>query len=341
MADPDRTEDWLREGLAGAVPDPPGTPERAAAARGRARRARRRTTIMAAAGVVATLAVVGVVSTSLRDGSGRDETATAPTSPFDAPGCPEKPVDARTQVGPDHIPDGAVSVRLCSRDADSIYLPADALINHVDSVAAVVNGLPPADPKRVCSLELAAGYQLAFAYPDGSSVVAEGGLHGCREVVVNGVERVGADAPWERFRELLREQRASLDPPAEVDASEIDCASTARGPGTPSVDRPEDLVAAVVCYEFEYEQWSQVEIPDRDLELLVADLAGRPSGPRVMLSCAVVDAPARKVVGYSAWGGRIEFSTACESLATLPGATWSREVLDTLQRLSNEAARVR
>lgn len=313
-------DDDPRREPAATGPEPTGGPAR-----------RRRTTLVAAAGVVATLAVVGVVATSLRDGSSRDGAADEPPSPWDVPGCPAEPVDAAAQTGPDEVPAGALSVRLCGKHALSNDVPRDALVAQVDAVADAVNRLEAAAPDRQCTLDLGPGYQLVFAYPDGSSVVADGSLYGCREVVVNGVERVGADAPWERFAELLREQRASLDPPASADASRIDCA-TVTTPGTPGVGRPEDLTTGSFCYQLEYEQWAEVAIPSADLEVLIADVAGVDDP-----GCEYGgDAPLDKIVGRGAWGDRIELAPSCPSVSHL-AVDWSQESLAILRRLSAEA----
>lgn len=335
-------EDWLRAGLADAVPDPPGAPDRAASALARARRARRRTTIVGGAGVALTLAVVGAIAT-LGDGQSPDRAADEPPSPFDVAACPAEPVDALTQVGPDHVPDGAVSVRLCDGGAVSIDVPQDALVTDVDEVAAAINELEIADPGRMCTADLGPGYQLVFDFADGTSVVAAGQLYSCRDVITNGVERTGADVPLERFIELLRKQREDLEPPAPVDTSGIDCASTAGTTSAPTVGRPEDLVVASYCYEFDYEQWSEVEIPTEDLQVLVADLTGRTDGERASISCAIGDAPATKIVGVSAWADAVQFGTACDDLNRLEmaGATWSPASLDIVQRLYTEALRRR
>lgn len=308
MADPDRTEDWQREGLAGAVPDPPGTPERAAAARGRARRARRRTAIVAAAGVAATLAVVGVVSTSLRDGSAGDDTASAPASPSDVPGCPEKPVDAQTQVGPDHVPDGAVSVRLCNGDAVPIDVPRDALITKVDDVAEAVNGLEIAAPDRACTQELGPGFQLVFAYPDGTSVVASGGLYGCREVVVHGVERAGADIPWELFIERLRAQRDQLDPPP-LPTAPAACEARYGTPTPTPLGRPQDLAVAVLCTD-RGEAGRRAEISEQDLATLLTDLSTRSVANAGYLDCGATP-PFPRIEGLTAWGDRVSLQAEC------------------------------
>ena len=53
-------EQWLREGLADAVPDPPANPDRARSAERLAHR-RRRTTALAVAGTVGAVAAVSAV----------------------------------------------------------------------------------------------------------------------------------------------------------------------------------------------------------------------------------------------------------------------------------------
>lgn len=339
MADRDPDEDWLREGLAGAVPDPPGSPGRAEAARGRARRARRRTTLVAAAGVVATMAVVGVVSTSLRDGSGRDETAAAPPSPFEATECPDEPVDARTQVGPDHVPDGALSVRLCNGEAVPIDVPQDALVTKVDDVAEAVNGLELAAPDRACTQELGPGFQLVFAYPDDTSVVASGGLYGCREVVVHGVERTGADVPWERFFELLQSQREQMDPPPASTLEPLDCARAAT-PSTTPLGRPQDVVSAIYCVEdvVGSEAWRRAEIAAADLAALRTDIREN-SRPNAGYVDCDVRPPLPRLVGVTAWGDRIDMRAECTNgwftIDVSTNTVWSpgaeaRAVLDRL-----------
>lgn len=304
-------EDWLRAGLADAVPEPPGAPDRAASALARARRARRRTTVLGAAGVAATLAAVGLVA-SLGDGRSPDRVASEPTSPLDVAGCPAEPVDALTQVGPDHVPDGALSVRLCDGGAVRIDVPQDALVTDVDAVAAAVNELEIADPGRMCTADLGPGYQLVFAYADGSTVVADGGLYSCREVVVNGVERIGADAPLERFTALLREQRDELEPPASVDTSGMDCASPMGSPTAAAVGRPEDLTVAVYCAEDVVGSgaWRRAEIVRADLDVLLADLRKNARANAGYVDCDVRP-PVPRIVGTTAWGDRVDLRAEC------------------------------
>ena len=309
MSEPN-DENWLREGLAGAVPEPPAVPDRADGARARARRARR-TTLLAAGGVAASvLLVAGVVATV--GGSSPDDGRAAdggPGSPYDAPACPASPVDTQTQVGPDHVPDGASSVRLCGGNEVPVDVPADALVSGVDDLAATINGLEPASSDMACTMELGPAYQLVFAYPDGSAVVASGELYGCRQVVVDGVERVGADEPWKKFIDLLRAQRQQSDPPGRLDVPAFDCAASAP---TASVGRPQDLAVASVCVEQKplgSGSWIRVEIKKPDLAVIRRDAADPSHQASGLPRCAA--RPAAHIVGVTPWGDRIELRPEC------------------------------
>ncbi|KRB78129.1 hypothetical protein ASE01_08210 [Nocardioides sp. Root190] len=305
-------EDWLRAGLADAVPEAPGAPDRAAAALARARRDRRRTTIVGAASVAVTLTVVGAIAT-LGDGRSPDRVAAEPPSPLDVATCPAEPVDALTQVGPDHVPDGAVSVRLCDGGVVLIDVPQDALVTEVDDVAAAVNGLEDAAP-RACTEELGPGYQLVFAYADGTSVVAAGRLYGCREVVVNGAERIGADAPLERFIELLREQREGLEPPQVSTADGLECLRRLDTVTAPiPLGRAQDLEVAVLCVTSGGRVDRRAEIAERDMEVLVADMEQNTQSGAGMPSCLADPPPIPRILGLTAWRDLVRLSGLCGS----------------------------
>lgn len=310
-------EKWLRDGLADAVPDAPAVPGRADGARTRARRARRTTTAVAggvAASVLLVAGVVAVLGGGDPDGrpDGGDVANDGPVSPYDAPECPAAPVDTRTQTGPDHVPDGASSVRLCGGNEIAIDAPKDALVTGVDEVAAAINGLDTASPDLACTMELGPAYQLVFGYPDGSTTVASGELYGCRPVIVNGVERTGADEPWDTFIELLRTQREQHDPPAPVDASTIDCPAATDITGVQTVGRAQDLAVAVYCAEPVRGSggWIRAEIPATDLTTLVADIRANTEENAGYVDCKV-DPPLPALIGFTAWGDRIELRAEC------------------------------
>lgn len=345
MSDTPNDEKWLREGLAGAVPAPPATPDRADGARTRARRARR-TTLLAAGGVAASvLLVAGVVAVLGNDGPEDGDVANdGPLSPYDAPACPTTPVDTRTQTGPDHVPDGARSVRLCGANEIAIDVPKDALVSGVDEVAATINGLETAGTDMACTMELGPAYQLLFAYPDGSTIVASGELYGCRPVVVNGVERVGADEPWEKFIALLRAQREQLDPPAPVDPATIECPAATDATGVPSVGRAQDVAVAVYCAEDTLGSgtWRRAPIPADDLAALVADIEANTEKNAGYVDCRV-DPPVPAIVGVTAWGDRVNLRAECTNsffVVDVPThSVWSPsdDARASLERLFEEA----
>lgn len=313
MSDPS-DEKWLRDGLAGAVPEPPAVPDRADGARTRARRARRTTAAVVGGVAASVLLVAGVVAVLGDDAPEGGEVANdGPVSPYDAPACPASPVDTRTQTGPGDVPDGATSARLCGGAGNPIEVPVDALVTGVDELAAAVNALEPASGSLACTMDLGPGYQLVFAYPDGATTVASGELYGCRTVAVDGVARTGADEPWAKFIELLRAQRTELKP-AEPDPSQIGCANS---PAAPTLGRPQDLAVAALCVG----ESTPVLITDGELDLLLGDMAANTTKNAGYVDCAS-SPPYPRIVGLSAWGDRVEVPSSCgDSWFTVDDAT--------------------
>jgi hypothetical protein len=311
-------EQWLREGLADAVPQPPAVPDRAQAAERRARQ-RRRTTVLAAGGAAAAVAAVAVLTTTL--GRGGEEVApsgdpTASDTPAGVPACPpaprpgrEEPLDQPDPSAPDAVPDGATSARLCQGLGNPIDTPVDALVTDVDALAAVVNGLPTAPAEQMCTQELGPGYRIAFGYDDGSQFVVSGQLYGCRSVVVGSTTRTGADEPWDRFAELLRAQRDAAEPPAEPTLADDACTTSAP---SSAVAGAEDLTVAALCIG-EGDRARRADISPAELDQLLADVEAN-KGQGGTLRCGV-DPPWPRIVGLSAWGDRITVYSAC-------GTTW-------------------
>lgn len=335
---------WLREELSDAVPTPPPAPGRAAGARRIARRARRTTVLVAGGAAASVLAVAGVVAV-VSDGSGPDraDDRLAAVAPLDAPACPVEPVvDALAQGGPGEVPDGATSVRLCAGNGNPVAVPADALVTRVDELAATVDGLDPRADDAVCTQELGPGFRLAFAYPDGSTVIADGGLYGCREVTVGGVVRVGAQEVWDRFIALLRAQRERLTPPAAPHQAALVCTDEMpeQRPG-PGVARAGDLAFAVLCLGT---GWAV--IPTDDIAALRADIAAHTEENGPYVDCAAAP-PFPRIIGWSAWGDPIEIASECgDSLFVTDQAThavWqpSPAAAPIVDRLISEARRAR
>ncbi|TNM40362.1 hypothetical protein FHP29_09885 [Nocardioides albidus] len=333
-------EQWLREGLSEAVPAPPAAPDRAAGARVKARRARR-TTILAAGCTAASVVLVAGGMALLGGSRATPDGATdrGPTAPG-VTGCPAEPVDTRTQAGPDHIPDGAISVRLCRGFGGAIEVPDDALVSGVDEIAAAINGLAAPGPNVLCTGELGPGYQLVFAYADGTTQVAAGELYGCRPVVVNGTERLGADAPWKRFIDLLRAQRSGATPPATLDHTAIDCDQAGR---VPTLGRPQELAVAAICVEDTLNSgvWLRADISSADLATLLTDMAANTERNAAYVDCDPGRLP--RIVGFTSWGDRIDIRAGCGNgrFATDPDdhSVWSPgpEAAAIIDRLVGEA----
>jgi hypothetical protein len=212
-------EQWLRDGLVDAVPDPPEAPGRAAAAEDRARRTRRRTATAAAllgtAGVVAVVAVaVSVLGPADPGTDPAGPVASDTPAPADIPDCPPAPegaspdpMDEIDPSAPDAVPPGAQAVRLCQGPGTEIEVPDDPLLTDVQGLADLVNDLPKTGEPEMCTNELGPGYRLVFSYPDGSTFVVSSQQYGCRLNVVGSTYRSDADAPWEGFKERLKAQQ--------------------------------------------------------------------------------------------------------------------------------------
>lgn len=252
-------EQWLRERLVDAVPEPPQVPDRARRAAARARR--RRTTAAASVEVAAILAVVGVGVTLLGGGDDSAPPASDPTPTTDSspvPVCPPAP-RAGTNEPPDtpdpsaslSVPGGATSARLCQGIGSPFQVPDDALVRGADELVRTVNGLdqlpePVYDCDPETTDEVRFGFRIAFGYADGSQFVTSGSRYGCGNLVVGSSARAEAREVFERFVDLLRDQRdagrSATHPPADA---HTDCTRYA---GESPVLRPTDpLVSVSVC----------------------------------------------------------------------------------------------
>jgi hypothetical protein len=207
-------DQWLRDGLADAVPEPPINPDRAHAAERLARR-RRRTTSLAVAGTAAAVVAGAVLAASLTrggdDGGSDDDLLVAEPSPVvECPPAPKDgaidPIDVPDPAAPDAVPEGATSARLCQGPGMEFQAPDAALVTDVEALVAAVNALEPTGPPEVCTLDLGPGYRIAFGYDDGSTFVVSGQLYGCHTLVVGSGYRTNPEAAEKEFRTLLRAQ---------------------------------------------------------------------------------------------------------------------------------------
>lgn len=315
-------EQWLREGLADAVPEPPRAPDRARSARDLATRARRRTAAAVVVGGAAVVAAVAVGATAF-DSDPDAPPAAGPTEvierlePHDPPACPPAPrpsselapPDAPDPDAPGGVPAGATSARLCAGVGNPFDVP-EALVTDIDALTAIVNGLPEADldPDVPCPADLGIGYRIAFGYPDGSQFIVSGQRYGCRPIVVGSTTRSGSDHPWIAFIDALRSQRDSGVVAAPQDTVASDCLTSQ--PDSPAARPADRIIAAVVCEHVGRGPRGAVhELSDAE----IAQLADLPRWfdpePRA-LSCPPWT---REVwaIAVTEWGDHIRLDRAC------------------------------
>lgn len=215
------TEEQLRDVLARVVPEAPDSVADPAPVV-RAARVRRRAQVVGSAGVVALVAVAGVVGgRALVDDPGpqvADEPAIA-ADPYATVPCPD--VDALPVNGP--FPDEVVAVRFCGVSGNGF--PAspgapDALVEGVGSFTGAVAALPAADPARCAAIDvIPTDSRLLLELADGS--VASVSAAPCSDVTVGG-RAVDATAITDEFVAALNAQRSDFTYEAEWD-SDIAC----------------------------------------------------------------------------------------------------------------------
>ncbi|UMG93364.1 hypothetical protein [Nocardioides sp. TF02-7] len=348
-------EQWLRERLRHAVPEPPAVPDRARAAERAARRRRRRTTGLVAAGAAAAVAAVAVLTTVVGGGEDGPEPAAGPsdaasdpafpTDPATVPECPpapsdlDDPLDLPDLAEPAAVPEGAVSARLCQGPGNPIGAPDDALVTDVGVLVEAVNDLAEGHHGEgfPCSADLGPGYRIVFRYADGSRFMVSGQLFGCRTVVVGSSTRTGADEPWDVFADLLRTQRAASEPPA---APVLDPEACTIATQPSPVAEVADLAVAALCIG-EGRDARRADIAPAELEALLEDLEANTRRGGV-LRCGVAP-PFPRIVGETTWGDAIllrsDCGTAWFAVDDSAGLVWQpgRWAVALLDRLVTEA----
>jgi len=238
-------EQWLREGLASAVPEPPINPDRAQAAERLARR-RRRTTALAVAGTAAAVVAGAVLATTLSTGDGDDPdladdpTTAAPAVIVDCPPAKAKggvvqgtEIDQPDPDAPDAVPEGATSARLCQGPGTTFRAPDDPLVTDVGDLVAAINALEPTGEPEVCTMDMGPGFRIAFGYDDSSTFIVSGQLYGCHTLVVGSGYRADPEAAQQAFLDLLEDQQAEQPretKPTSTGAGPVTC------PDAPSFD---------------------------------------------------------------------------------------------------------
>jgi len=343
-------EQHLREILSAAVPEPPGSSDRATLARVYAA-TRRRRRIGVGATAAAVLAAL-VVPFTLVDRTGEP----AEQEPTVEPGsvdCP--PVRHwRTQPNPplegaDTLEPGAVAVRLCNPYGAYWQAPADALVTDVDRMIELVNALEfearqPRD--RVCNVMGSTfNWEMQFQYADGETRLVRGSPAGCGYVEIGGAQRVGAGKAADRFIKLLGEQRSAMEPPANLDIP-LPCPNYSTDTGNEfsvmPAPLPIELHEAVVCWQREL----HTELPsarasttDAQLRTLLNDLNTRAArnDPARAEECTDPSLPRIELIGTGPWGDRIHLRADCWVFSFGDSEEWTwrpgpaaRELLDEL-----------
>lgn len=341
-----RTEERLRALLADATPESPGGDDRAAGARRYAVRRRRR----AIGGVAAVLTVAAIaVGVPLAVQAGDGDPLPADDTVTDVSGsCPPPRRDTQNWTpvtGPDTVPDGAVSVRLCNPGgAIRWQQPSDALTTDVDEVAAAVNRLPeqPGRQNQACPMDLGPTWDLVFTWPDGRTQTVRGESFGCGGVEVGSVVRGGRDdgeQPLNRFTSALVDQRAASTPPEDLRVS-LACDNGLDGPATTMVpDGGEPALTRAVLCRMDPQRPGRsrsIPIPEDDLAVLTQDLRRHRSSGSDTCGRETNDL---QIVGQNAWGDRVVISGDCGGFFVAGGDEefWNpgpkaRTVLDRLTR---------
>lgn len=189
--------------------------------------------------------------------------------------CPPRRSSAPSR-GVGAVPAGAVAVRLCGGRYDPVQEVPEPLTTDLDSLADLVNEQAVGDTSS-CPDVGGPDYVLVFSYPGGHVQRADGGLGGCGTIVVGGVAREGAARVLDEVVARFAEQRATTEPPADLDPPSLRC------PRYTYPEFPRSLVAtgaemtrAVLCVALGPNAptiVARVPLPPRDLQVLLDDLA--------------------------------------------------------------------
>lgn len=349
-------EQWLREGLASAVPEPPTNPDRARAAERLARR-RRRTTLLAVAGTAAAVVAGAVLATTLTGdgGDGRapdDGLAADPPPPVECPPATAKDgvvqgseIDQPDPEAPDAVPEGATSARLCQGPGTLFRAPDDALVTDVGDLVTAINALAPTGEPEVCTTDLGPGFRIVFGYDDGSTFVVSGQLYGCHTLVVGSGYRADPEAAQAAFLTALEGQQPGQgSTKTTTDANGLACPddglySYNETFGGPSLDDVlGDLETAILCTDGGRGTQVSAAIEPADLAILVEDMATHQSNS--VLRCALPP-PYPTIVAEDSVGTRVVLFSECGTgFWRLPnGKAWmpGKDAAAILDRLVSEA----
>lgn len=336
-----RDEEWLRDRIADAVPDPPTSADRMVrlrAGRQQVRRRRAAGVVLAACVAVGGLAVA--VPAVLGHSTDRGSAPPADQSPTTAPTvaapvleCPPLGVD-QSDRGSSSLATGATAARLCGGGMGrSATAPRDLLTTGLGTLVGSVNAQP--EGFEGCFGPVGDHYLLLLAYPDGTERRVSLDFSGCGSISVGGVNRLNPYKPYETFMDLLREQRRTATPPAEVPAP---ACLPQYGTFSPVAD-PVEMVAARLCVSYNDDgRTTSVAVPTDDLEIVLEAWRNGSKTPAEKGPGCGPTTPTWVLSGVTQWGDPVQITAECNRPTN--GNDWvdltpqAQEVVDRLVALA-------
>jgi hypothetical protein len=313
MTRTDADEHWLREQLGAAVPAPPGSTDRLARLRAGRQQARRRRA--AAVVVCGCLAVVGATVAAPMLLAGGDRPEITPTDPSTTTAAVAPTLDCppvrvgESDRGPATLATGAMGARLCDGGlVRSAGAPRDILSLGLDALVASVNAQPKGS--EACFGPLGDRYLLLLAYPDGTERRVSLDFSGCGSLRVGTVARHNPDQPYEKFMDLLGQQRATATPPAG-DLPDPVC--LAQHTGMSAIADPGEMVAARLCVTYnDNGRTTSVAVPAADLETILEAWRTGPKTPEEKGPGCGPTTPTWVLSGVTRWADSVQITAECD-----------------------------
>lgn len=334
-------EQWVRERLADAVPTPPPSADRLGRVRtGRAQVRRRRAVgvVLATCVVVAgfAVAVPAVLGRDSDRGAGpTDQTpATAPT--IAVPPALECPPEQNWHGdgGPATLASSPVAARLCGASW-SPAAPADLLTTRLDALVVSINMQAESDGLPLCFGGVGDRYVLLFGYADGTVRRVGIDFSGCRgSITVGRTSRLNPSEPYEKFMDLLREQRKTAVPPTDIPAP----ACLPPNSGTSPVADPGEMLVALLCVSYDEGVTTQVQVPADDLATILESWRDGQKTPTEKGPGCGPTTPTWVLSGVTPWGDPVQVTAECDRPSN--GEDWvelSPRARDAVDRLIAEA----
>jgi hypothetical protein len=151
-------------------------------------------------------------------------------------------------------------------------------------------------------------YLLLLAYPDGTERRVSFSFSGCGSMTVGEVNRLNPDKPYETFMDLLREQRRTSTPPADVPAPVCLEQYSSFSP----VADPGEMVAARLCVSYnDNGRTTSVAVPATDLETILGAWSTGPKTPEEKGPGCGPTTPTWLLFGVTQWGDPVQITAEC------------------------------